>query len=95
MIEKVINFGSVFDGFWMDFRGILDGLWHHFSSSISDGFRSAIRKVFWTDFGSKNFQNRVSQLSRERLVSDPGAILGLRGPQDLPKSPQDRFLIDF
>ena len=85
MIEKVINFGWILDGFWEDFRL----LWHHFSSSISDGFPSEIREGFWTDFGSKNLQNRACHFCLQRLVSDLGASWASRWPPEVPRGLQE------
>ena len=84
MIEKVINFGMILDGFWFDFGRIWGDFWHLFWNSISDGFPSAIRKGFWTDSGSKNVPNRVFQFSRERLVGHLGASRASKWP---PKAP--------
>ena len=73
----------------MDFGRILNYFWHHFSSSISDGFPSAIREGFWTNFGSKSIQNRPSHFCLPRLVSDLGASWGSRWPPELPRGLQE------
>ena len=92
MIEKVINFGSILDGFWVDFGRILDDFGGDFSSSISDGLPRAIQERSGTDIASKNVQNRVSPFSWERLVSDllPRDLQeGPRGLQEGPRGSQE------
>ena len=51
MIGKIIKFGLILDGFWMDFGWILEYFWHHFSTSISDRFPRGIQERFWEDLG--------------------------------------------
>ena len=47
MIEKVINFGSIFDNFWKHFGRLLLSFFEHYIGSVS----RSIQERFWEDLG--------------------------------------------
>ena len=74
----------------MDFERILKGFSVIFGiifrSLYPMGFQVRSERGFERILGPKTLQNRAAQFSRNPLVSDLGAILGLRGPQDPPRA---------
>ena len=92
MIEKVINFGSILDGFWKDFGRILGDFWHLFWSSISDGFPSAIQDGFWTIWASKMRGPRGSVGGPSGYFLALGAVFGPNWPQEASRIPPRSLL---
>ena len=51
MIEKVINFGLILDGFWMDFGRILGGFWVTFGIIFRALYPIGFQERPKSDFG--------------------------------------------
>ena len=90
MIEKVINFGLILDGFRMDFGTMLVDFWHHFSSSISNRFPRGIQDLF----GGFGPPTRKARGDREVDFCNSlgnllalGAVFGPNWPQEASRIP--------
>ena len=59
MIEKVINFRSIFDRFWEDFGRILDDFWHHFRALYPMSFQERSESDFGRILAPKGLPNRL------------------------------------
>ena len=83
---------SDFGWILMDFGKILGDFWHHFSSSISDGFSSAIRERFWNGFWFKKRPRSSFPIFPGASCKPSWCLLALkmasRGPQRPPRRPQ-------
>ena len=105
-LKSTPQLGSILAPTWLHFGKVFGakmGLsWHQIGPKLDFQIDQKIDYIsdrswdrFWSILGLKMGPNRVTKLLLFGVFFVLGAILGLRRPQDPPKSPQDRFLIDF